>query len=163
MKKILRYVLYLIGAALTLILVFVLFVQFRGIPTYEPQEAKITVVSTPEKVLHGKKLASMLCVKCHLDPVTNQLTGKFLVDAPPIFGKIYSKNITQSKDHGIANWTDGQITYLLRTGVRPDGTFVPPYMPKLVHISDEYIYSIVAYLRSDRPEVQVVKKELGPS
>ncbi len=151
MKKVFRYVLYLIGASLTLVLIFVLFVQLRGIPTYEPQEAKITVVSTPEKVLHGKKLASMLCVKCHLDPETNHLTGKFLVDAPPIFGKIYSKNITQSKEHGIANWTDGQIAYLLRTGVRPNGTFIPPYMPKFNRMADYDVESIIAWLRSEDP------------
>jgi len=151
MKKVLRYLLYLIGAVLSFVLIFVLFVQFRGIPNYESKEANIKVVSTPEKVLHGKKLASMLCVKCHLDPETNQLTGKFLADAPPVFGKIYSKNITQSKAHGIGNWTDGQIAYLLRTGIRPDGTFIPPYMPKFNGMADYDVECILAWLRSEEP------------
>lgn len=149
MKKILRYLLYLVGAVLVLVIGFATFIQVRGIPSYEPGEAKITVVSTPEKVLHGKKLAAMLCVKCHLNSETNSLSGKFLVEAPPIFGKIYSKNITQSKEHGIANWTDGQIVYLLRTGIRPDGTFIPPYMPKFNGMADYDVESIIAWLRSD--------------
>lgn len=166
MKKIFRYLLYTIGIVISLLLIFVLFVQFRGIPTYEAKEAKVVVNSTPEKILHGKKLASMLCVKCHLNPETNQLTGKFLADAPKVFGEIYSKNITQSKEHGIGNWTDGQIAYLLRTGIRPNGTFIPPYMPKFNGMADEDIESILAWLHSDDPmlaESNAVPPQSEPS
>ncbi len=151
MKKLLRYSLYLIALVLVVITGFAAFIQFSGIPTYEAKEYPIKVESTPEKVLHGKKLASMLCVKCHLNPETNSLSGKFLADSPPVFGRIYSKNITQSNMHGIANWTDGQIVYLLRTGIRPDGTFVPPYMPKFNGMADYDVESILAWLRSDDP------------
>lgn len=151
MKKILRYLLYLIAAVLVFIIGFAAFIQFRGIPSYEAKEYPTKVEITPEKVLNGKRLASMLCVKCHLNPETNLLTGKFLAEVPSIFGKIYSKNITQSKEHGIANWTDGQLIYLLRTGIKPDGTFIPPYMPKFNGMADYDVESIIAWLRSDDP------------
>ena len=38
---------------------------------------------------------------------------------------------------GIGNWSDGDLIYLIRTGLKPDGQYIPPYMPKLVNISDE--------------------------
>jgi hypothetical protein len=40
------------------------------------------------------------------------------------------------------------------------GKYIPPYMVKLIHISDEDMRSIVAYLHSDSPEVQPSKVEL---
>ncbi|HKR05143.1 MAG TPA: cytochrome c, partial [Bacteroidia bacterium] len=56
------------------------------------------------------------------------------------------------------------LIYFLRTGINPHtGQYVPIYMPKLVHISDEDMRSIVAYLRSDKPEVQASKSELPES
>lgn len=151
MKKILRYLLYLIAAILVIVIGFAAFIQIRGIPSYEAKVFPVEIEYTPEKVLHGKKLASMLCVKCHLNSETNQLTGKFLADAPTIFGKIYSKNITHSKTKGIGNWTDAQLIYLIRTGVRPDGSYIPPYMSKLNSMADYDLESIIAWLRSDDP------------
>ena len=151
MKNFLRYTLYLFALVLVVISGFAAFIHFNGIPRYEAKEYPIVVESTPEKVLHGKRLAAMLCVKCHLNPETNLLTGKFLAESPPIFGKIYSKNITQSNMHGIANWSDAQIVYLLRTGIKPDGSFVPPYMPKFNGMADYDVESIIAWLRSDDP------------
>lgn len=69
------------------------------------------------------------------------------------FGTIYSKNITKHPDLGIGKWTDGQLAYLLRTGVKPDGTFLP-IMAKLQKMSDKDLQSIIAFLRSDHNWVQ---------
>ena len=60
------------------------------------------------------------------------------------FGVIYSKNITKDPEHGIGKWTDGELLYLLRTGIKPDGRFLP-VMAKLQKMSDEDIQSIVAF------------------
>jgi mono/diheme cytochrome c family protein len=43
---------------------------------------------------------------------------------------------------------------LLRTGIRRDGKYTPPWMPKLNRIADEDILSIIAFLRSDDSLVQ---------
>jgi mono/diheme cytochrome c family protein len=64
---------------------------------------------------------------------------------------------------GIGKWTDGELIYFIRTGINPHtGQYVPPYMVKLAHIADEDMRSIIAYLRSDRPEVQADKTKLPP-
>jgi len=98
---------------------FAAYVPLRGIPTYEPHVVEFKVVSTPERVVQGRNLAMMLCVHCHTDPITRQLTGTKLLDLPAEFGTAYSKNITQDKEHGIGNWSNNEIVYLLRTGIHP--------------------------------------------
>lgn len=76
-----------------------------------------------------------------------------MYDAPPEFGEIYSPNITQDKKHGIGEWTDAELLYLLRTGIKRDGKYAPPYMAKLPTMADEDINALIAFLRSDDPLV----------
>jgi mono/diheme cytochrome c family protein len=45
------------------------------------------------------------------------------------------------------------LAVLLRTGLAPDGQYVPPPMPKLAHLADEDLFSIIAFLKSDDPLV----------
>lgn len=71
----------------------------------------------------------------------------------PQFGAVYSRNITNDPVHGIGKMTDGQLYYLLRTGIRPDGRFLP-IMAKLQKMSDEDLQSVIAFLRSDNQWVQ---------
>jgi cytochrome c2 len=164
MKKILKVLLTIVVVALIAGAGFAGFVSIRGIPTYTVSIPEIPDVEvTPERVARGAKMSAMLCQHCHLDPATNAMTGVYMVEIPE-FGTINAKNITNDPEYGIGKWTDAEIIYLLRTGIHPHtGAFVPPYMPKLVHMADEDINAIVAYLRSDMPEVQAVKSELPPS
>jgi mono/diheme cytochrome c family protein len=129
------------------------YVQIDGIPRYAHETPEIHVEVTAERVARGKKLSQLLCVGCHEDEKTHRLTGKRLADAPPELGDIWSKNITEHPTAGIGRWTDGELEYFLRTGVRPDGQYVPPWMIKLPHASDEDVHSIVAFLRSGDPLV----------
>jgi mono/diheme cytochrome c family protein len=148
-KKALRALAWLVGTLVLVVAAFALYVQVAGIPHYPVQLIGLTVEPTPERVVRGKKLASLLCAGCHRDPVTGWLTGKRMVDAPAEFGVVYSRNITQHKTKGIGAWTDGEIAFLLRTGIRRNGQYAPPYMVKLPFASDEDIASIIAFLRSD--------------
>jgi len=132
---------------------FATYVAATGIPRYEPGRLSTKVQVTPEKVARGRKYAGLLCAGCHMDPTTRRLTGKRMVDLPPEFGVVYSKNITQHPVKGIGGWTDGEILYLLRTGIGRDGQYIPPYMVKLPLLSDDDLESIVAFLRSDDPLV----------
>jgi mono/diheme cytochrome c family protein len=154
MKKAFRYVLGGLAAVVLLIAAAALFIQWRGIPTYDKPTLQQTVEYTPHRVVRGKKLASMLCAGCHFNAETQRLTGKHMRDAPTEFGKIHSPNITQDPVYGIGQYTDGELIYLLRTGVKRDGRYAPPYMAKLPHMSDEDIQSVIAFLRSDDPWVQ---------
>ena len=123
------------------------YIALRSIPKYDVERINVTVESTPARVAQGTKLSSMLCRNCHYNEVTQKFTGKQLKEAPQ-FGSIYTANITQDTIAGIGKWSDADIIYLIRTGVKPDGQYIPPYMPKLIHLSDEDLYSIVAFLRS---------------
>lgn len=150
--------------AITGVAGFCSFIAIRGIPTFEPRVPQVANVEiTTERVQKGAKISAMLCQHCHLDAEGKSLSGKHMVEIPE-FGVINSKNITNDPVYGIGKWTDSQLIYFIRTGIHPmTGQYVPPYMPKLIHISDEDLNSIVAYLRSDRPEVQGVKTELPES
>jgi len=158
--------LYIIGGLVVLIGGFALFIQLRGIPSYQTQKIDLKVDYTPARLEHGRKLVHILCAECHLDQKTNRLTGKQLIDMPEAFGTAYSRNITQDKELGIGGWTDGDIAYLLRTGIKKNGQYAPPWMVKLPGMSDEDLYSIITFLRSDDSLVQassVHDRESQPS
>jgi mono/diheme cytochrome c family protein len=153
MRKLLR----ILGIALLVVIGlaagFAGYVAATGIPKYEKGKLQVRVEVTPEKVARGRKFATTLCASCHGDPTTRRLTGKRMVDAPKQFGEIYSKNITQDPNKGIGSWTDGELIYLLRTGIDRTGQYLPPWMTKYPHLSDDDLESIVAFLRSGDPMV----------
>lgn len=159
MKRFLKITAWVVGILLIIILGFAAFIQIKGIPTYEPQTVDLKVEVTPERIEQGQKLSAMLCSSCHLSEKEQRLSGKEIYDLPKEFGVAYSKNITNDKVKGIGEWTDGEIYVMLRTGVNRDGLYSPPYMPKFPLMSDEDIYSIIAYLRSDLPVVQASNLE----
>jgi mono/diheme cytochrome c family protein len=150
-----------LGLAALLVLAggFLAYVAVRGIPKYEPGKVQLKVELTPERVARGRKFVTLLCAECHMDPTTRQLTGKHMADAPAEFGPIFSRNITRDRKHGIGGWSDGELAYLLRTGVARDGQYIPPYMAKLPHLADEDLHSIIAFLRSDDPLVAAAAKD----
>jgi len=165
MRKFLKAILLIVILLIIVAGAFALYINFRSMPHYAVQEPTIQVEVTSQRVASGHKLASMLCFNCHYNTATEKFSGRELTEAPQ-FGKIYSANITQDKNAGIGKWTDGQIIYFIRTGLKPTGEYVPPYMPKLAHIADEDMYSIIAFLRSDDPWVQAnttPSKKLVPS
>lgn len=153
MRKFFKVLLIIIGFIIVLAGVFALFVNYRKMPVYKAGNIDYHVQSSPARIAKGKKMASMLCFSCHYNSSTEKFTGRLLSEAPQ-FGKIYSANITNDPVAGIGKLTDGQLLHFIRTGIKPGGEYVPPYMPKLVHIADEDLYSIIAYLRSDDKYVQ---------
>jgi len=152
MKKALRYLLIIIGILVVIVGCFAAFITIKGIPKYTAENFQLKVVSTPERVERGRELSAMLCNDCHMNSNTGKLTGRKMEEVPQ-FGEIYSRNITNDPVHGIGKMTDGQLYYLLRTGVRPDGRFLP-LMAKLQKMSDEDLQSVIAFLRSDNQWVQ---------
>ncbi|MES1176366.1 MAG: c-type cytochrome [Myxococcales bacterium] len=151
LKKLLKWLGSGVAALLVIVAGLLLYVQLDGLPHFQRVTPPRHVEVTAARVERGRKLASLLCVHCHLDASTGRLSGKVMADLPPEFGTVVSKNITQSRSKGIGGWSDGQLAYLLRTGIRPDGRYVPPYMIKLPHASDEDLDSIIAFLHSSDP------------
>lgn len=153
MKKVLKISAYVLGAIALLLAAVAAYIQFVPAPTYGAQAIpEITVEVTPARVAEGARIASMLCNDCHLGN-DGRLNGKFMNDVPPAFGEFYSANITQHPEYGIGQWTDAELYYFLRTGLRKDGTFAA-IMPQFPKVSDEELFSIIAFLRSDEKKVQ---------
>lgn len=152
--KFLRVVGLLVGLVVLAVAGFAVFVAARGIPSYAPPKLSVAPIdATPARVELGEKLVLSTCADCHLNRQTNVLSGQRLLDVTPDFGTLYSANITQDKEHGIGQWTDAELVALLRTGIGRDGRF-RIVMPSFVHMSDEDVASIVAFLRSTSPLVQ---------
>ena len=154
MKRVLRGIVYLVVFIVVVGLAFVGYLQFSGIPKYSIEKVDFPQVEvTPERVAMGEKIAAVQCAFCHRGG-DGKLSGRLLHEMPPEFGEIHSANITQSKEHGIGKWTDEQLAYFLRTGCKPTGQFVPIYMPKFAHMSDEDLKSVLAFLHSSDAIVQ---------
>ncbi|MEN8125196.1 MAG: c-type cytochrome [Bacteroidota bacterium] len=151
--KILKSIGIILGVILLLLLIGSLIINSRPIPTYEKANFNFKHNSSPEAIIRGKKLTMMLCASCHTNRKTGKLTGDQMLDAPAEFGKIYSQNITQDKEFGIGNYTDAELVYLLRTGIKNNGQYSPPYMAKLPTMADDDINAIIAFLRSNDPMV----------
>ena len=142
----------MVGALVVVIGGFLLYVQIDGIPHYFVEKVTFRADPTPERIERGRKLSNVLCATCHMDPSTRQLTGHHMGDAPEQFGVLYAPNITRHPTKGIGGWTDSELAYLLRTGVRRDGRYTPPYMAKLPHLSDEDLASMHRLPPLGRPD-----------
>ena len=124
---------------------------------YPVPELEVTV--TPEKVERGLYLANgpAHCSHCHapfeaMDRVEAgeevALTGGFGLDIPP--GVFNAPNITPDPETGIGKLSDGELYRMMRYNVNHKGQACIDFMP-FVNMSDEDIYSIIAYLRSLEP------------
>ncbi|MEL7531563.1 MAG: cytochrome c [Bacteroidota bacterium] len=157
MKKVLKYGAYTVGGILLLVGLFALFVSFKSMPTYESVAIpELSVEIDSASIAHGKKIASVACIHCHQGE--SGLQGRFFEDTP--LGAVYTANITQDQAYGIGAYTDGELARLLRTGVKKDGSLCLPMMVKFPHMADEDIKGIIAWLRSDMPEVQAVNEPI---
>ncbi len=157
LKTLLKVVLGLIVVIVLLIGGALLYLGTHGLPHYPTGSVTLKVDVTPERVERGRHTVQMLCAACHLNNDTGTLAGKRLVDVPAQFGTAYSANITHDPETGIGSWTDGEVLYLLRTGIRRDGRYTPPWMVKLPHMADEDLKDVIAFLRSDDPLVKAAK------
>lgn len=164
MKTALRRAALVLGALLLAAASFVAYCAIDGVPRYpRPAIADLHVEATPARLARGRQLFTLTCAGCHLDPHSGRATGHPITDIPPAFGVIHSANITRDPVHGIGSMSDGELEHVLRTGVRADGRFVPPWMIKTPHLSDEDLHSLVAFLRSDDPQLAATAVAAPPS
>jgi len=154
MRKPIRRLGMALGVIVLVLAGFGVFVAMAPLPSYETRPPALKVEVTPERVARGKRHVELLCAGCHFDSGTGGLTGKRMVDVPTQFGWAYSKNITADPAKGIGAWTDGEIAFLLRTGIARDGRYTPPWMVKLPNAADQDVEDIIAFLRSDDPLVR---------
>ena len=119
-------------------------------------ESPYTEEMLKDTVKKGFYLATIgHCMECHtpMGPRGREFadklgTGGFEFPGP--WGVSVSKNITQSKTKGIAEWTDAEIKTAIATGVDRKGNKLKPPMgyQYYAHMAGEDLDAVVAYLRT---------------
>jgi len=92
---------------------------------------------------------------------SGRLAGQVFTKVHGMPGTVVTPNFTPDMETGIAAWTGGEIVRASREGVDKDGRTLFPMMPYKAFrkMSDEDVYSVVAYLRSLPP----VKRKHPPT
>ena len=124
----------------------------------------VKVAMTPQRIARGKYIFTLSdCDGCHSrrdftrfgGPVIEAGRGEGFVFPAEMGlpGRIAASNITTDPETGIGNWTDGEKIRAIREGISRDGRALFPMMPyeRLRHMSDEDVYSLVAYLNTLAP------------
>ncbi|MFN8164588.1 MAG: cytochrome C [Bacteroidia bacterium] len=162
MKKALK----IIGVLLLLVVLFavggIIYLNSAFPKVGAAKEIKVEI--TPERLARGEYLAKNVsgCVDCHSMrdwslyggpriPGTEGKGGeKFDKALAGIPGVVYPRNITPA---GIGDWTDGELLRMITTGVNKKGEAMFPIMPYMHYrnMSQEDLYSIIAYIRSLKP------------
>ena len=117
-------------------------------------------------IAHGKYLVygPAHCASCHipLDKLKDleagqevPLTGGHEFKLP--LGTLVTKNLTSDKETGLGDYTDGELSRVLRYNVRKDGQPMLGLMP-FANMSDYDVTCILSYLRTV-PPVKVNNKE----
>ncbi len=153
MKRAIKIIAFGVGLLILVGIITLIYINSQEIPTYEIGTISFTRSDAPEAIERGKKLTTMLCANCHMDRPSGKLSGKPMLDVPSEFGTVYAPNITQDNTYGIGEWTDAELLYLLRTGIKRDEQYAPPYMAKLPLMADSDLDAIISFLRSDDPMV----------
>lgn len=147
-----------LGAVVGCAALFCAYVQVSGVPTYTPAKPDLHVTVTPEKVERGKRTAVSVCINCHRDPSTGNLSGRPIHDVPEVFGAVVSKNITADRAKGVGAWTDGELAAMVRTTINRDGNF-SPFMGSRARIADTDLEDLIAWMRSTDPRVAPVAQD----
>jgi len=125
----------------------------------------IKIDSTPERLARGKYLFHHVssCADCHSDVDFNRFgfpvkegglaKGRVWPKNIGLPGDVVSPNITSDKETGVGNWTDGELIRAIREGIGRDGRALFPLMlyTEFREMSDEDLYSIIAYMRTLPP------------
>ncbi|AYD03543.1 cytochrome c [Neorhizobium sp. NCHU2750] len=98
-------------------------------------------------VARGRYLATAAdCAACHTAPRGGApFAGGYGIDTP--LGKIFSTNITPSKEDGIGSYSEADFARAVREGVAKDGSHLYPAMPYTAYskITDDDMKALYAY------------------
>ncbi|MCB0556366.1 MAG: cytochrome c [Phaeodactylibacter sp.] len=147
MKKALKIAGIGFGILVLLLIATAAWIQFTPMPTYEVKPPTVQLPVDSASLAKGRKVVELACTHCHLGE-DGKMSGRLFSQATDPFGEMWTANITQHPTKGIGRYTDGELAYLLRTGINRDGRVVGPMMCH-PNMSDEDLASIIAYLRSD--------------
>lgn len=161
MKKGLKYLSYLLGTVVVVLIFLVGYVSVM-LPNAEPAP-DIVIEPTAERIERGKYLANhvMLCMDCHAErdftvfagppkSGTHGAGGDVFDEKMGFPGRFVSRNLTPA---ALGDWTDGEIFRAITSGVSRDGTALFPVMPYTQYskLAEEDIHAVIAYLRTLEP------------
>jgi hypothetical protein len=149
-KKKKRYLKYIFGLFLVLVIIALVFAGWlwqASEKKYETANRNLKIEYTPARTKEGLRLLMTGCYQCHYNSQTNSLSGTIITGMKSI-NDFQTGNITRDSATGIGSWTDGQLYYFFKTGIKPNGNFVFE-MPKYPIMAEEDIYSLISFLRSD--------------
>jgi len=112
--------------------------------------SQVPMPSGEANIENGKNLAFNVCGQCHYDYHIKSFIGEEMRDLPKFMGKVYSANLTHG--HILDSYSDGELYYLIKTGIAKDGRFIA-YMIRPT-IADRDLKDIIAYLRSSDDPVK---------
>lgn len=151
MKKITRFFIRFLGVATVLLLAAAAWVQFSPLPTFETRSLELRIPSDSASLAHGRALAIGHCGHCHLGD-DGRLSGRMFMRQQDAFGEIWSRNLTRHPEKGLGRYSDGELAWLMRTGVKRDGHMAGYFMSSL-QVSDHDMACVIAFLRSNDPIV----------
>jgi cytochrome c553 len=170
MKKFLKIVLYAILALAVIAGGGIAYLSAKK-PEIAPPST-IRIEATPERLARGKYLVILAdCEGCHSQhdmtrfglpvPEGGHFAGFEFTREMGMPGFITGANLTPDPETGIGAWTDGEKIRAIREGIDKDGNMLFPMMPyaHFREMSDEDVYSLVAYLNS----VPIVKRAHPPT
>lgn len=159
MQRVLRVLKYVVLAVLLVAAGAVTYLYARK-PAMEPAP-RISIEPTPQRLARGQYLYRLAdCDGCHSERDFSHFGGPVVpgrrgVGGPfpkemGLPGQVVAPNITPDRETGIGEWTDGEKVRAIREGVDRDGRTLFPLMPYAAFrsMSDEDVYSLVAYLNS---------------
>ncbi len=166
MKTIFKYVLYLFGFFLILIVSFIVYIKV-ALPNVGDAPV-IAIDYTAERIARGRYIANAItvCMDCHSTRDFSKFAGPLIEgtlgkggdrfdQSAGMPGVFFPKNITP---FGISRYTDGELYRTITTGVSKEGRAMFPLMPFSYYgrMDKEDIYDIIAYVRSIPPIVNEV-------
>lgn len=165
MRKLLKWIGYIVGGLVAIILIAVGFAyaktSSRMNRTYPTEVTAVPMLTDSTSLEHGRHLVVAVgkCVFCHGD----NLGGKMMAD-DPAFGTIWSANLTRGKGGVGATYDDADYVRAIRYGVRKNGKPLI-FMPSdaFTHFSDADLGAIIAYVKSVPPvDQETVPARMGP-
>lgn len=160
MQKVLKWLGYIFGGLLALLVVAAGIIYFQSesvlSTTYTAPVVNIAIPTDAETIARGKYLVEhvSVCVDCHGE----DFGGGVVVDDPAI-GYASAPNLTTGQGGVGVTLSDADFARVLRYGVLPDNKSVR-VMPSdnYQHLSDADLAAIIAYVRSVPP----VNQEMRP-
>lgn len=150
-----------VGIIVSLICVFLLYVQLTFRQTFERQTTGIKSSSDSSVIARGKYLVlgAAHCYTCHMpDSVLKRGDYERMMGGNPMetpFATFYTPNITSDKETGIGNFSDEQLAAAIRYNVNHNNRAMVGFM-SYNGMNDHDISAIISYLRSTPPVRNVV-------